>query len=475
MHYISILYLVIILEGYVVLSAELLAIRQTIPFIGSGTDTVSIIIAAVLMPLAFGYQAGGRFKPTNFCGRYWSIRNKLIFNILLASLFLLIGLSYLIMHEFFSFMLTNVVSNRLILVSLYCCLFLVVPVYLLAQTIPLCSNYFSKERLAKTTGKILSVSTLGSFMGAVFSTVVLMGTIGVHHTVTLIFLILFTLVFMLSKKKISDQTFISFAILCCSIYLNSGTQLSNNFNIVKNNEYNTISVYNDAANGDRHLSLNGNDSSKYNNNGRKHDYIEFIERLIIDPEDRSLERKDVLVIGAGAFTLGYGDHLNDYDYVDIDKSLKNIAETHILKNKLQENQIFYPMPARAYLAKPGKNYDFIVLDAYFGDLTIPEQLVTQDFFKQVKNRLNPNGSVIANFIVSPNFKTQFSRNIDNTIRSVFPHVSRHVIYDLYKPSNRDENFIANIIYIYSNTDEEDSRTIYTDNKNTFIYDKPKNR
>lgn len=57
------LFTIIVLEGYVVLSSELLAIRQTIPFAGSGTDTISIIIAAVLMPLAFGYYAAGRFRP----------------------------------------------------------------------------------------------------------------------------------------------------------------------------------------------------------------------------------------------------------------------------------------------------------------------------------------------------------------------------------------------------------------------------
>ena len=56
------LFFVIFLEGFVVLSLELLAIRLTIPFVGSGTDTISIIIAAVLLPLAFGYYRGGQFK-----------------------------------------------------------------------------------------------------------------------------------------------------------------------------------------------------------------------------------------------------------------------------------------------------------------------------------------------------------------------------------------------------------------------------
>jgi hypothetical protein len=91
--FIAVLFATIVLEGYVVLSSELLAIRQTIPFVGSGTDTISIIIAAVLMPLAFGYQSGGRFKPGMHNGKYISIREKLIKNMVISQIILLFGIS----------------------------------------------------------------------------------------------------------------------------------------------------------------------------------------------------------------------------------------------------------------------------------------------------------------------------------------------------------------------------------------------
>ena len=55
-----ILLVAVALEGYVVLAVELLAIRQLTPYVGNATDTVAIVIAAVLLPLAFGYEAGGR-------------------------------------------------------------------------------------------------------------------------------------------------------------------------------------------------------------------------------------------------------------------------------------------------------------------------------------------------------------------------------------------------------------------------------
>jgi hypothetical protein len=115
------LFFIIFLEGYIVLSAELLAIRQTLPFVGSGTDTVSIIIAAVLMPLAFGYYAGGQHR-----GR---IRNKLVRNLLIAGAFLTVGLSYLVLTWFFATLTEGLEwKNRLLLITFYALLFIITPV-----------------------------------------------------------------------------------------------------------------------------------------------------------------------------------------------------------------------------------------------------------------------------------------------------------------------------------------------------------
>ena len=462
------LFIVIILEGYVVLSSELLAIRQSIPFVGSGTDTVSIIIAAVLMPLAFGYQAGGEFRPT----ARFSIRKKLIRNLFTSMCILLPGLSYPILTAFFTSAVKIGIENRLILTSLYAGIFIVIPVYLLGQTIPLISNYFSKERLAKVTGKILFFSTLGSFCGAVISTLVLMATIGVHYTAALNFIILAGLIIALSKNKFSEIVIIAVFLASAALYINSDKMMAH-FNIVENNQYNTIAVF--EKGGARHLVLNNNASSKYGKTGGKHKYVEFIEETVIDPTLFRDTPADILVIGAGAFTLGFEDEVNHYDYVDIDKSLKRISEEHILKTKLKENKTFHPVPARAYLSASDKNYDVIVLDAFLGDLTLPEHLVTQEFFQSVKTHLKPGGVMAGNFITSPNFANAFSRNIDATMRSVFPSMTRVVIKHGNKVWNTDPNIAANIVYLYTHHEDADAPSIYTDNKNRVFYDKPRAR
>jgi spermidine synthase len=465
----ALLFIVIILEGYVVLSSEMLAIRQTIPFVGSGTDTVSIVIAAVLMPLAFGYYAGGRFKA----GPAQNIRGKLVTNIVIAQAIFMVGLSYYPLSTFFFSLMELGIKNRLALTTIYALLFLVVPVYLLGQTIPLVSNYFLKQRLSRITGRMLFLSTLGSFLGAVFSTLVLMAFVGVHYTVVILSALLTILVLLLSRRRMPAPIAYSFIILLFTFLANSDSAMKK-FNIVEDNQYNNVMVLEDAYK-NRHMMLNLTASSMYNDAGGKHKYIEFVEKQLIDPIREGREPKEILVIGAGAFTFGHGDDFNNYDYVDLDASLQKISEDYILKDKLGKTKHFHAMEARAFLAGTDKKYDAVFLDAYNGDLTIPEHLVTKEFYMQVRNHMKDHGTLAGNFILSPNFESIFSRTLDNTIRSVFPYVSRHIISQDYSMWNESENLITNVIYLYTKHPEENTDKVYTDNRNTIFYDKPQTR
>ncbi len=469
----TLLLFTIIIEGYVVLSSELLAIRQTIPYVGSGTDTVSIIIAAVLMPLAFGYQRGGRFRPHKVFGRFVTIRRKLIINILISATILFFGLSYVFIEKFFELLPSVGLTDRIAQIAVYCLVFLVVPVYLLGQTVPLISNYFSKEKLSNVTGRILFFSTVGSFMGAVFSTLVLMAMLGVHHTASLNFVLLAILVVMLEKQRLSKSVLYVSVLALAAMFINSDGMMGL-YSIRNNNQYSTI-IAGETASGARLMILNGNNSSSYNDEGRKHSYIEFAEKLALTPILNSSEKHEILIIGAGAFTFGHNDRNmnNSYIYVDINKDLKDIAERYVLYAPIGENKTFVPKPARGFLNESKQKFDVIYLDAYLGGASVPEHLVTREFFEQVRAHLKDGGLMLANFIASPNFNDAFSRTLDNTLRDVFPHVSRQAIGEYYNLWSDSKTAFSNIAYIYKHEDDYDKGHIYTDNKNTVFYDKPK--
>ena len=471
------LYLVIMLEGYIVLSAELLAIRQTIPYVGSGTDTVSIIIAAVLMPLAIGYYAGGHYTAAVGTRRARP-RQKLLRNLALSSLFLLFGLSTFLVELFFETLIQSGSSHRLLMVTLYSVLFIITPVYLLGQTVPLISTYFSKQHISRITGKMLFFSTIGSFLGSIFSTLVLMSFFGVHITVIFLFLLIVVIAFLISNKKRDRKKLLFLLGIFAFAGLINSTPAMRVFGIYSDNQYNTIRIFKDPE-GITHFFQNNSDSSAIGPDGYKHVYIQHLERALLAPiQDSSIAPKNILVIGAGGFTFGLEDRHNKYAYVDIDPSLEKVATWYFLKQSLTDNKKFVPEAAQSFVNFTKDKYDLILLDAFNGDATLPEDLVTVEFLKSIKDRLNPRGVLAINFVISPNYQDAMSRHLENTLREVFPYMSRDVVQD-YSAWSQNPNLRLNVLYYYFHhpADEKDmkERVIYTRDKNQIFFDKPQRR
>lgn len=470
------LFLIIFLEGYIVLSTELLAIRLMLPFTGSGTDTVSIIIAAVLMPLAFGYFAGGRFRTKKTEGRRaFAVRDRLVWNLVTAAALLTPGLSHVFLEWSFGRLVYDLHwTNRIGLTCAYSLVFLVVPVFLLGQTVPLVSNYFSRERLSLAAGRILFFSTMGSFMGAVFCTLVLMSFFGVHNTAVITIACMAALAFILAKDKISPATGLVTLCLGLSLLLNSGAAMAR-FHIVGNNKYNLVQIKDVQGGQVRELLLNRTLASGMDKYGEAPvvRYAAYIENNFLKPMyDEEKPPRDVLVLGAGGFTIGRFDDRNNYIYVDIDKDLKDVAENLFLEEKLGPNKKFVPMEARAFLNQTRDKFDLIVLDLYRDPVSAPEYLITREFYRQVRDRLKPGGVAAGNYFASPSFSDLYSVRLDNTLRSVFPNINRQVIND-YDPWNRGSDW-TNIIYSYTDNPGISDRDagIYTDDKNPSMFDKP---
>ena len=119
-----------------------------------------------------------------------------------------------------------------------------------------------------------------------------------------------------------------------------------------------------------------------------------------------------------------------------------------------------------FLKKNKFKYDLIILDAYSHILSIPAQLVTHQYFDDVKKQLNKNGVMVANIIAKHNYSDPWSIKKDNTIRSVFGSVNRIPLQKWGPWENKD----SNVIYIgYNNT--INGQKIYTDNKNSHFLDR----
>lgn len=441
-----IMLLIVFLEGYAVLSLELLAIRQGINFFGSNTDKIAIIIAAVLVPLAAGYFTGGRYRPKrDDDGRLLTLRRKLLGNIEIAALLMTIGLSYATLHVFFAMLITVLqVSTVTTMALVYALIFVFTPCFFLGQTVPLVSNFFPREKQTETAGKILFVSTVGSFMGSVFCTLVLMKFLGVNYAVPVTIAVLLALALIISKKPWSRAVILTALCLAASVFINTPMMLSN-LGIVEQNPHSTLAIR-QMDERTKILMVNNTMSSLLSSGPeKKFPYITYAEENFIVPATAQGKMLEILILGAGGFTLGLEDPVHNYTYVDVDPAMRRVAEEHFLEQKLLPNKTFVGMPARAFLSATDKKYDIIFMDIAFGMYTVPEQLMTREYFSQIKNALKPEGIFFFNFLGSPTFLSAMSAGVDNALHDVFPFISRHTMYG-FNAWNRDKLMEANITY-----------------------------
>ena len=480
----QLLFFVILIEGYVVLATELLAIRTLIPFVGSGTETISIIISAVLLPLAFGYHVGGRaFKKAYNKAKVknkerLSIRKLLLRNVTSSLMVLALGLSYIFQELFFGVMEATGATNRLLQTSLYSLLFLSFPVFLLGQTVPLVSNYFSRTKLSEITGKMLFFSTTGSFLGSVFSTIVLMTYVGVHNTIIVTLSLLCLLIMLLIRKIVCFETIFCLMIFT-AIYALNNTNTMRSLEIVSNNSYNIIMVTDKPKEGTKILNINRSTSSQISKNPEnRFPYFAYIEDNFIKPIVKNTSKPiDILIIGAGGFVVGLQDKHNNYTFVDIDPDLKDISEKYFLPEKLSPNKKFIASSARAFVRGNDKKYDLILIDVFTNKISIPMECTTREFLLDVKKLSKENGVIMANVIASPIFADKFTVRYHNTFSSVFNVFSRQIMQpiadnNLWADGARNIKPEANLLYLYYNNQNVNDNGVYTDDKNSYSIDRP---
>jgi hypothetical protein len=104
-------------------------------------------------------------------------------------------------------------------------------------------------------------------------------------------------------------------------------------------------------------------------------YVQHLRRILL--EDLALSDRDILVLGAGGFTLSHREPANRYTYVDIDPAIRAIAEREFLREPARGE--FIATDARRYVADTGQRYDAVVVDVYSSRTSIPGHLVTREF------------------------------------------------------------------------------------------------
>ena len=448
----------IFLNGYVSLSFELVVLRQLSFWVGSSAVITSIIMGTFLGFMSLGYFLGesGRIKTKH-------IKNILSCSFIVISLFAFLASSFPLVMEYFVRMYSWGIMSGIIQTFLFSFIFLSIGPFLFGFNTTLLSRCLHRYN-TNYTGNIMAWDTIGSVLGSLLTTLVLMPFVGVNYTVMLIVVLaLFAAIVMRPKWWVMLSGAL---ILIPTVLVNSDYVQRGYFGILVNNANSTIAV-SQWSDDTRILNMNGLPMSIYNpKSGLAGEYMNYFNNSFIYnmPADRT---REILVLGAGGFTAGIHDYINNYTFVDIEPSLKKISEKYFLDHKLTDNKKFVVQDASQYLKNNDKKYDLILVDLYSNSFQIPEGFITAEFMQRVKNHIAPDGILVFNVIASQSFRDKYSRVFDNTFRTVFPqNVARQAVgYS----NPYDGNDTVNILYVWYNRDTDNR--IYTINKTPVIYDR----
>ena len=447
-------WIIAFLEGFSTLAVEVIAIRLAVPVVGSSITLTGVMLGIVLLALSAGYWRGGVLSAR------WDraqTRSGLARNLLLAAV-----LYGAVAFPFEASLLERLLDAGLGLpmaIGLTATLLLLLPIYLASQTVPMLAELTNIDGHAgKASGKVLFYSTLGSVAGGIVTPVWLFPSIGVSRSGYLVCAILAgaAIVMGLAHAKVLTA---GAAVLALGMIF-----LPRSAGFAFDSAYQSIRIVEAPVENGRieraFLMGGGRASAIYADNGATSvPYVLEAERALAE-----VKPETVLVVGAAGFTLprDIAGSVKQVDAVDIDPSVRWIAEEHFLKQPLPSNVRFLPLSARYAVRKlrsDGHHYGFTMVDAYFGK-GLPEELATAEFFRNV--RLVSQRTLI-NVILDRTMESAFARNLLATFREAFGAVW---VKDA-KPGDSDlTNILVTSWPAAGSTPWNGTGAVYRDQKNT---------
>lgn len=428
--------IILFVEGFVSLAYQMLYIKQMTPYVGNSVEVVSWIVGVFLIALALGYKIGG--KPVK------SVENTLSKNFLIAAIMGGVCLSFLFVELIFNSFSKMIPPYYLMII--YCFVIVAPTTFVLGQTIPLMTNHIKGSSVSEISGNVLFLSTVGSFLGAIVTTNIILKYFGVSTTIVVSASLLLLLNVIIAKNKK-----FSLLILCLGIFsLYNFNNKYENISYVATNQYASYEVLRYEKAKIRILRSNQANSSLLEND-QKYGYIKLLDSVLF--QDMKLKNKNILVIGAGGFVISKDVYDNKFTYVDIDPAVKEIAEKYFLGEKI--NGEFVAADGRAFINTTDKQYDVIMVDAFSSDKSIPEHLSSVEFFSKMKEKIVDKGLLVVNVIGRRDMSDSYTQNTYKTITSVFPYC--------FIQSSAYSSSVTNIQFICNNV--KDIGKIYNDDRN----------
>ena len=468
----------VFLSGALTMILELIAARILSPYVGSSNLIWTTIIGIMLTSMSIGYWFGGKMADKNKENDIKILSNYLLISAIATSIIP-------ILEVIFIDVLSQLSSN-LIFVAIICATVTFgIPSFLLATVSPIAVKIKnnSMDHIGATSGKISSLSTIGSIFGTFFAGFILIPNLGVRNIILGCSILLWILSVYLFNKKDKKYYILMIVELLVIIGLNVlGGYLFKieNPEITRDvdSEYSRIWVTNLNVEENTYKTLQvdtGLESYINQETGEMGaTYLYYYDLF----EYYNKEANDALMIGGAAYTYPM-HYLKKYenktiDVVEIDEKMTQIAEEEFGLDKNNPNLGLITQDGRSYLNYNKKNYDTVFIDAFKG-LNAPFELTTYEAMQKVYDSLNENGTVITNIISAiEGDDADFIKYEYSTYKAIFDDVK---VFQVNPNHSDDEEQNLILVGIKGNgnisTDKEEEYSELLSNEITdFTSDKP---
>ena len=391
----------VFLSGALTMMLELIAARVLSPYVGSSNLIWTTIIGIMLTSMSIGYWFGGKMADKNKENDIKILSNYLLISAIATSIIPILEVVFIDV--------LSQLSSNLILVAIICATVTFgIPSFLLATVSPIAVKIKNNnmDHIGATSGKISSLSTIGSIFGTFFAGFILIPNLGVRNIILGCSILLWILSVYLFNKKDKKYYILMIVELLVIIGLNVlGGYLFKieNPEITRDvdSEYSRIWVTNLNVEENTYKTLQvdtGLESYINQETGEMGaTYLYYYDLF----EYYNKEANDALMIGGAAYTYPM-HYLKKYenktiDVVEIDEKMTQIAEEEFGLDKNNPNLGLITQDGRSYLNYNEKKYDTVFIDAFKG-LNAPFELTTYKAMQKVYNSLDENGTVITNII-----------------------------------------------------------------------------
>ena len=428
------LYITEFFAGMGVMAVELGASRLLAPYFSSSQIVWTIIIGTIMIAMALGNIYGGRSADKNPSPEIL-YRRLLIASVWIAAI-PVVG-KYLII--LISGLLVLTISTNFLIIAAFlsCMVIFVFPLFLLGTVTPSLAKYTvgSLDDSGKVVGQLGAANTIGSIIGTFMPTFITIPAVGTAVTFLIFSGIILTigLVFFISRRTHIKLCVISLILfVLCAVFGNSDSFAF----WEKDLTYEGESVYNylQVAEDDRSVRLSTNVLFGVQSIMMKEDELTgmYYDYAMAAPLMAGIKTKgsgqkaadsaDMLILGMGTGTYArqcdrYFDNINIVG-VEIDEKITDLSYRYF--DALKDVPV-YTYDGRAFLQTVDDDYDVIMVDAY-QDISIPFQMSSAEFFREVYDHLKDNGVMVVNMNMHSDTKGNINEYLSDTIASVFPSV-----------------------------------------------------